>query len=154
MKENKYFEEFELTAREWTKAHDEHKAKKDEIISTYGWDSEELKNWYNEEAQMKFPYSDGACKAYRAWKYTEGEEVEMNDFVWEKEAKSFIDTLRKAEIQSFVLTNTSTALMENLHWFQSLGCTIEGLCTITKKSVFNKDEQVMGIRIIVNKEDK
>ena len=153
MKNNAYFEELERIGAEWTKKHEAHKAQKQEIIDTLGWDSEELKAWYAEEEQMQFPYSQGACKAYRAWRYTEGEELLFDDFVWEKEAADFIGTLRKAGIGTFVITNTSTALMENLHWFAAQGCTMEGLCTVTKKENrfgAEKEEQIMGIRFKVN----
>ena len=153
MKNNTYFEELERIGAEWTKAHEEHKAKKQHIIGTYGWDSKELKVWYEEEENIKFPYSAGACKAYRAWKYTDGDEILFDDFVWEAEAHDFIDTLRKAGIETFVIVNTSTALMENLHWFAAEGCTMQGLCTITKKeNRFGEDreEQIMGIRFTLN----
>ena len=153
MTSNTYFEELERIGTEWTKMHEEHKEKKQHIIGTYGWDSDELKIWYTEEEGMQFPYSQGACKAYRAWKYSEGDELLFDDFVWEKEAADFIDTLRKAGIGTFVITNTSTALMENLHWFAAQGCTMEGLCTVTKKENrfgAEKEEQIMGIRFKVN----
>ena len=114
--------------------------------------SEELKTWYAEEEQMAFPYSQGACKAYRAWKYSTTDEILFDDYVWDKEAHDFIDTFRKAGIETFVVTNQSTALMENLHWFAAEGCTMMGLCTITKKE--NRwgeetEEQIMGIRFKV-----
>ena len=153
MTDNTYFEELERIGADWTKAHEEHKAKKQQIIDEKGWDSEELKAWYAEEEQMRFPYSQGACKAYRAWKYSEGDEVLFDDFVWEKEAHDFIDTFRKAGIGGFVVTNSSTALMENLHWFAAEGCAMQGLCTISKKENRfgeEKEEQVMGIRFKVN----
>ena len=152
MKSNTYFEELERIGSEFMARREEHKAKKQGIIDTCGWDSEELKAWYAEEERMKFPYSEGACKAFRAWKYNEGDEMVFEDFVWEKEAHDFIDTLRKAGIDTFVITNTSTALMENLHWFAAEGCTMQGLCTITKKENRwgeEKEEQVMGIRFKV-----
>ena len=38
----------------------------------------------------------------------------MDDFLWEKEVTDFIETLRKAGIETFVYTNQSTAVMENL----------------------------------------
>jgi hypothetical protein len=80
MKSNAYFDELTRIGREWEEKHEAHKARKQEIIDTYGWDSEELKAWYAEEEQMKFPYSQGACNAYRAWRYSTGDEVQMDDF--------------------------------------------------------------------------
>ena len=153
MKKNAYFEELERIGNEFTKRHEAHKEKKQDIIDAHGWDSEELKAWYAEEEQMKFPYSQGACKAYRAWRYSDGDEIEFDDFVWEKEAHDFIDTFRKAGIGTFVMTNQSTALMENLHWFVKEGCEMQGLCTITKTEDHfggEEEKQVMGIRFKVN----
>ena len=75
MKNNTYFEELERIGSEWTKAHEAHKKLKEQIIEEKGWDSEELKAWYAEEEQMQFPYSQGACKAYRAWKYSTTDEI-------------------------------------------------------------------------------
>ena len=152
-KENTYFDKLERIGREFTARQEAHKKLKQEIIDTYGWDSEELKAWYAQEEQMVFPYSQGACKAYRAWKYSATDEILFDDYVWEKEAHDFIDTFRKAGIGTFVVTNQSTALMENLHWFAAEGCEMLGLCTITRKE--NRwgeetEEQIMGIRFSVN----
>jgi hypothetical protein len=77
----------------------------------------------------------------------------MDDFLWEKEVHDFIDTLRRAGIQTFVYTNQSTAVMENLHAFAAEGCTMDGLCTITRHEDRWGDEEpteVMGIRFSVN----
>ena len=61
-------------------AREERRARKQEIIDTLGWDSEELKAWYAEDEAAKFPFSQGANKAYRAWASSVGrqeEEVEL-----------------------------------------------------------------------------
>ena len=153
MKNNAYFEQLARIGQEWEEKRTAHKALKQNIIDTYGWDSAELEAWYAEEEQMKFPYSQGACKAYNAWRYSRSDEVEMNDFVWEKEAHDFIDTFRKAGVETFVTTNQSSALMENLHWFAAEGCEMLGLCTLTKKDTRwgeEAEEKVMGIRFKVN----
>ena len=50
-------------------------------------------------------------------------------------------------------TNQSTAVMENLHTFAAQGCTMQGLCTITRHENRWGDEEpteVMGIRFSVN----
>ena len=131
----------------------QHKARKHQIIDSRGWDSEELKSWYEEDAKLVFPYSQGACKAYRAWKNSTGDEVLMDDFVWESEAHDFIEAFRSVGIETFVVTNSSTVLMENLHWFAAEGCTMEGHCTVSRMSDrFGEEteEQIMGIRFRVN----
>ena len=155
-KENAYFAELEKTGRAFEEKRAAHQAKKQEIINTFGWDSDELKTWYAEKEAMKMPISEGACKAYRAWKQTiaRGEdEMEMEDFLWEREVADFIDALRKAGIITMVYTNTSTAVMENIHSFAANGCTLEGLCTITRRETRWGDEEpyeVQGIRFSLN----
>ena len=149
MKNNAYFDEMYRIGHEWSLAHRAHEELKEEIIATKGWDCPEMDDWYEEEERMRFPFTAGANKAYRAWKYSEGNEVEMTDFCWQAEYADFIDTLRKAGIQSFVVSNQSTGLMEDIHGYTAQGCTLEGPCTITKKSErwgAEEEEQVLGLR--------
>ena len=155
-KENAYFAELERIGYAFEEKRAAHEAKKQQIIDTYGWDSEELKAWYAEKEAMKFPVPEGACKAYRAWKESlarqEGE-LEMSDFLWDREVADFIEALRKAGITSMVYTNQSTAVMENLHAFAAQGCTMTGLCTITRReNRWGEEEpyEVQGIRFSIN----
>ena len=149
-KENTYFAELEAIAHDFETRHEAHKKLKQEIIDTKGWDSEELKAWYaEEENDFQYPISAGACKAFRAWRYSETDEVIMDDFTWDRERHDFIDTLRKAGIHTLVVTNQSTGLMEDLHGYAAEGCEMLGLCTITKKSDRwgeETEEQIIGIR--------
>ncbi len=76
----------------------------------------------------------------------------MEDFLWEKEVETFVEALRKAGIKTFVYTNQSTAVMENLHQLAAAGCTMQGLCTITRQETRWGDEEpteVMGIRFTI-----
>ena len=151
-KNNTYFEELKRIGHEWEAARIELKARKQQIIDTLGWESDELKAWYEEDAAAKFPFEQGVSKAYRAWATSisrKEDELEMDDFLWEREVTDFVETLRKAGIKTFVYTNQSTAVMENLHQFAAAGCTMEGLCTITRQENRWGDEEptkVMGIR--------
>lgn len=151
-KNNAYFEELKRIGHEWETARIERKARKQQIIDTLGWESDELKAWYEEDAAAKFPFGQGVSKAYRAWATSisrKEDELEMDDFLWEREVTDFVETLRKAGIKTFVYTNQSTAVMENLHQFAAAGCTMEGLCTITRQENRWGDEEptkVMGIR--------
>ena len=92
MKNNTYFDEMYRIGHEWSEKHDAHEKLKEEIIKTRGWDSPELEAWYAEEEKMKFPFSNGANKACRAWRYSQGDEVIMEDFCWDAERHDFIDT--------------------------------------------------------------
>ena len=155
-KNNTYFEEMKRIGHEWEAARVERRNRKQQIIDTLGWDSPELKAWYEEDAAAEFPFDGGESKAYRAWAGSiskQEDEVEMEDFLWEKEVAGFIGTLRKAGIQTFVYTNQSTAVMENLHQFAAAGCRMESLCTITRTETRWGDEEpteVMGIRFSLN----
>ena len=151
-KNNTYFENLKKIGHAWETERAARQARKQPIIDTYGWDSEELKAWYAEDNAAVFPFPQGACKAYRAWAQSlarKEDEVEMDDFLWEGEVTDFISTLREAGIETFVYTNQSTAVMENLHQFVAAGCTMQGLCTITRLESRWGDEEpyeVMGIR--------
>ena len=111
-KNNAYFEELKRIGHEWEAARIERKARKQQIIDTLGWESDELKAWYEEDAAAKFPFEQGVSKAYRAWATSisrKEDELEMDDFLWEREVTDFVETLRKAGIKTFVYTNQSTA---------------------------------------------
>lgn len=155
-KNNTYFEEIRRIGHEWEASREERRARKQTIIHTFGWDSDELKAWYAEDAAATFPISQGVSKAYRAWWTSidrNQDEVEMNDFLWEKDVQDFVDALKAAGIKTFVYTNQSTAVMENLHQLAAAGCTMQGLCTITRtEDRWGKEEpyEVMGIRFEIN----
>ena len=149
---NTYFENLKRIGHEYEAARVERQARKQQIIDTQGWDSAELKAWYEEDAAAKFPFESGVSKAYRAWAQSlsrKETELEMDDFLWDKEVRDFLETLRSAGIETFVYTNQSTAVMENLHAFAAQGCTMLGLCTITRQeSRWGEEEpyEVQGIR--------
>ena len=149
---NTYFENLKRIGHEYEAARVERQARKQQIIATHGWDSAELKAWYEEDAAAKFPFESGVSKAYRAWAQSlsrKETELEMDDFLWNKEVRDFLETLRSAGIETFVYTNQSTAVMENLHAFAAEGCTMLGLCTITRQeSRWGEEEpyEVQGIR--------
>ena len=155
-RENAFFENLKRLGHEYEAARVERQQRKQQIIDTLGWDSPELKAWYEEDAAAKFPFEQGACKAYRAWASSisrKEDELEMDDFLWDKEVADFVNTLRSAGIKTFVYTNQSTAVMENLHAFAAQGCTMTGLCTITRQETRWGDEEpteIMGIRFTLN----
>ena len=153
---NTYFENLKRIGHEYEAARVERQARKKQIIDTLGWDSDELKAWYEEDAAAKFPFEQGAIKAYRAWASSisrKEDEVEMDDFLWDKEVADFIEALRSAGITSFVYTNQSTAVMENPHQLTAAGCTMQGLCTIERHEFRWGSEEptkVLGIRFSLN----
>lgn len=150
MKINTYYEEMTETCKAWQAAKDERKARKQEIINTLGWDSEELKAWYAEDEAAKFPYTSGEMKAYWAFKNSlELEELEMNDSCWDNEWHDFIATLRKMGITHFTTTTQSTGLMNDLYGYVNEGCTMLGLHAISKKSNRWGTDEVENVRGIL-----
>lgn len=151
-KDNAVFTEMKHIGHAWEERRAAHQEKKQGIIDTCGWDSAELKAWYDQKEADKFPFTQGESKAYRAWasSLSRGqEEMEMEDFLFDSEVHDFIETLRRAGIDSFVYTNTSTAVMENIHAFSAEGYRLEGLCMITRhESRWGTEEpyDVQGIR--------
>jgi hypothetical protein len=61
MKNNAYFDEMYRIGHEWSLAHRAHEELKEQIIKEKGWDSDELKAWYEEEA---FDYDLDDCDCY------------------------------------------------------------------------------------------
>ena len=149
---NTYFDNLYRIGCEYEAARVERQARKQHIIDTLGWDSAELKAWYEEDKEAKFPFSQGISKAFRAWKTSiqrSENEVEMDDFLWESEVHDFVEALREAGFTTFVYTNQNTAVMENLHQLAAEGCRLDGLCTITRReNRWGEEEpyEVQGIR--------
>ena len=80
MKNNTYFEELRAIAAAFEEKRAAHESRKQHLIDTYGWDSEEVKAWYREKEEMTYPISEGACKAYRAFRMTEQQRVRDGGF--------------------------------------------------------------------------
>ena len=99
----------------------------------------------------------GASRAF--WTYTDGKKewtthaggnvsaYGFSGFCWEKDIRDFIATLRNIGVRKFVITNTSTALMDNLHGFADQGCYIGGLVTREPETKWMGTEQ--GIVVCV-----
>lgn len=149
MKTNTYFESMTKTAEAYEAARQALKEKKQEIIGTHGWDSSEMEAWEAEYEALKDPFTRGEWKALITWTRCETDELLLEDFCWEEETADFIVTLRKAGVQSFITTDRSTALMENIHAYIAAGCTLEGPVTIEKKT-WHGTETVQGLRFRIN----
>jgi hypothetical protein len=110
---------------------------------------EALMDWYeNGPEEPKYPLTSGQSKAWRMWYWNEREEMNFDEFVWEGDAKDFIDTLRAAGVKTFTVTNQGTSLMENMHWFQRNGCKLMGLCEVEETDEWNRKHygNKMGVR--------
>lgn len=100
----------------------------------------------------------GASRAF--WTYNDGKKewtthagrkvsaYEFSGFCWDdKDVHDFITTLRDIGVRKFVVTNTSTALMDNLHGFADEGCYIGGLVTRKPETKWSPFEQ--GILVCI-----
>lgn len=151
-RENTYFENIKKIGHEYEAKRVERQNRKKLIRETCGLDSDEMRAWYEEDTAAKFPIPAGQSQAYRAWAQSlsrKEDEVEMDEFLWERDVETFAKALRDAGIETFVYTNTSTACMENLHQLAAAGCRMQGLCTITRHENRWGDEEpyeVRGIR--------
>ena len=141
MKNNEVFNEIRRTATEWETAKRERSERKKAIIKEFGYDSPEYAAWSESDTETPFPISHGAMKAYHAWRSNNENDTEEFEFN---------DTLRKAGIETMIITNASTALLENLHAYAAEGCTLEGLCTVKRKTIWGTDEEIPGIRLRIN----
>lgn len=154
--ENAYFAIIEKERRAYENRKVEHQLKKVKIADTYGWESLEMKAWYEEEDAMECPIKDGENMAYMAYKKSQiqnSSEFELEDCVWEQDLEDFLEALRKAGIPEFAYTNQGPAAVLNIHAFVEAGCTFEGLCKVTRmkdRCGKEKETECPGIRFQVN----
>lgn len=117
--------------------------------------TEELINkLIEDEKEGKLPR--GAAVA--VWMYMDGKKgfhtrsnrrftaYELKSFLWDKEVKDFVKTMMSIGITRFVYTNTSTAVMDNLHLLEQEGCCIRGLA-VMEKGFFDEDKKGIEIEV-------
>lgn len=149
MKNNAYFQIMKQTSAEYVKARAQREAEKDAILKTEDWAA--LEAWHEREKGIKYPFTAGQDKAFCAWLSSirdESSTFEVRDLPWDKDTHDFVKTLRAAGITEFAVTDQSTALMRLLHLLAAEGCTMQGLCTVTRSEVRwggNSTEEYQGI---------
>lgn len=152
-KTNAHFNKIRKQLEAYAEAKKTYEKRKQELIVTEGWDGESLNALCKNKPE--FPISQGACKAYYAWRYSiewEEAELELDCALWDNEVTDFVDCLKTAGIEFFVYTNQSSFVMRNLHAFAKEGCIMEGLCTIKRtehRFGENSEEDIPGIRFMV-----
>ena len=152
-KTNAHFEKIRKQLEAYEEAKKTYEKRKQKLISTEGWDSESLNALC--ENKPEFPISQGACKAYYAWRQSieyKKADLELDYALWDNEVADFVDCLRKAGIAFFIYTNQSSLVMQNLHAFAREGCCMEGICTIKRTECRfgeNSEEDIPGIRFMV-----
>lgn len=119
------------------------------VIEQKGYDAPELALIDDMMNSIEDNFSAGEWKAMHAWQNTvrknnEAEVLVMDNFLWEEEIAGFVYALRMAEQKHFYFTNTSTAVMENIHGFIAAGCKMVGTVSWEEKDYFHT-ERVLGI---------
>ena len=151
MTTSKLYEEMTETCTAWEADRERRRVAKQKIIDTCGWDSTELKAWYEEDKAKVFPYSKGQMKAYRAVRDSV-DEVEVGDFCFDNERYDFIDTLRRMGVTEFTVTDQSTGLMDDIYGYIAEGCTMRGVHSILRKDNRwgeEETEEKKGIRFTI-----
>lgn len=130
----------------------------------YEMTKEEMRNdlgsdfwaWVKDNKPPKYPLTRGQNKALHLWANAENdnpdEELVWDDSVWEDEVEDFVETLRKAGVRRIVITNSSTLLMENMHWLKREGCQLVGLCEVEtghKHWKTGEPEVKIGVRFAI-----
>ena len=88
------------------------------------------------EEENKFPYTDGAMKAYWAYQnmnYRGSDCFEVEDLPWPKDMKDFAETLQEAGIDAITVTDQSTGLMDGIYGLSENGWKMGTLKTVTRK---------------------
>ena len=91
-----------------------------------------------EQASSETPLTDGRHRAYIAWVKSlrsQSSIFEVEGLPWDKDTHDFVETLRAAGIVEFAVTDQSTALMRLLHLLAAEGCTMQGLCKVTRSEI-------------------
>lgn len=82
--------------------------------------------------------TNGQAKAWQAWTETtrsQSSAFEVRDLPWDRDIHDFVETLRAAGVAEFAVTDRSTALMGSLHRLVDEGCTMQGLCKVTRDEI-------------------
>ena len=126
----------------------------DEAMATY------FKSMTDGGSKWAADYTMGQRKAYWAWRNSFGHgpelvssEFECDDLPYDEEMQDFIQTLREAGVKTLAVTDGTSGLMCGIHILADLGCTMEGLCKVTRTDIcFGEVEtkEVQGIRFRLN----
>ena len=160
-----YFEDMNAIANKYWNSRNEFEATKDKIYEDYGYDSDEMKQYYAKakEIESNNPYTPGEYKALRM--YNESINYEYDELMlnyeydklilncsivgfWDSEIEDFINCLKTAGVKSFVYIDNSTALMDNIHGFSENGFVFDSLYTREEKQFLNHVTTYRGIRFV------
>ena len=116
------------------------------------WNNPEFQRLWAEKQTAMEPYTPGQRAAYNAWCLSirlRSSELEIEKLPYEKHMSEFVDALRDAGFTEVVVTDDTSWLMSGMHELAKQGCTMMGLCEITRgKNGYGEEEttNVQGIR--------
>lgn len=84
-----------------------------------------MTNAYFENLRTRKDLTGGEIRAYQTYE----NDFILDSFLWEKDVKDFVETLREGGVKYFVYVSTSTALMDNFHACIENGCKFIEACT-------------------------
>ena len=152
-----YFENMNTVAKKYWNSREEFEATKDKICEEYGYDSDEMKQYFikAKEIANNNPYTSWEYKALRMYNESINngyDELISNDRIsglWYNEVEDFINCLKKAEVKSFVYIDDSTMLMRNIHGFSENGFMFDSLYVRKEEDpFFNHVDIYRGIRFV------
>lgn len=143
---NKYFEELNEKVVEYETKRYELRKRKEACTQEGDWDG--VMKCIDEEEKLEVPITNGEWKALEMVAYSEGKEYVLSNFLYVNEVEDFCETLKKSGVESFVFTNQSTALMDNIHDFINNGLEFAGIVEVEKKRGRHRDI-VKGLRFTV-----
>lgn len=151
MKTNEYLEKKSAEWRTFEDARAERTKERDALKEAGDWDGVKA---FDEKEKKDFPvpYTQGECKAYRAYKQSREKELdflEAEDLPWDYEAEDFINLLRKAGFTEMIITDQSTDLMNLLFAFKDQGCRIGSLEIRQGKDWCGRDTEIKGIQMFI-----
>lgn len=147
MKDSKTFKDIQSKLEAYERACAEYEATRE--ANRKAMSDDDFWAWCKENDKPEYPITHGQAKAFQLICWNKAKEPVFDEFVWEGDAHDFITTLRDMGAKTIVVTNRSTALMENMHWFQQEGCKLVGLCEVETGNTdwrTHEPERKMGVR--------
>jgi hypothetical protein len=120
--------------------------------------TEQVKKFFEEilaKKQRGEKLTEGEIYAYRFFirsKDSGNKIYEISDIVWEQHLPEIADVIRKAGIDTIIVTDRSTALMGTLHGFAEQGFIMRGLDVIERiEKRYGEEaiEKIPGVRFDV-----
>lgn len=143
---NKYFAELNRKMIGYNAKCYELRKRKEACTQNGDWDG--VMKCIDEEEKLEVPITNGEWKALEMVAYSEGKEYVLSNFLYENEVEDFCESLKKSGVESFIFTNHSTALIENIHDFINNGLEFAGVVDVEKKRGRHTDI-VKGLRFSV-----